>query len=107
MIEKVGNVEQEEVGFYAGLIESLFSATQMCVMILWGKVCVVSHFVSTQLIVVGLRSIRKKTSTSRFFDRNRHRNDLVRYEPVPLADDCSQMFCWRLCWYRCYCSSYA
>jgi hypothetical protein len=42
MIEKVGKVEKEEVGFYSGLIESLFSATQMCVMILWGKVCV-SH----------------------------------------------------------------
>jgi hypothetical protein len=38
MIEKVGNVDKEEVGFYSGLIESLFSATQMCVMILWGKV---------------------------------------------------------------------
>lgn len=38
MIEKVGNVEKEEVGFYSGLIESLFSATQMCVMLLWGKV---------------------------------------------------------------------
>ena len=39
MIEKVGNVDEKEVGFYSGLIESLFSATQMCVMILWGKVC--------------------------------------------------------------------
>jgi hypothetical protein len=38
MIEKVGNVRKEEVGFYSGLIESLFSATQMCVMIFWGKV---------------------------------------------------------------------
>lgn len=38
MIEIVGNVEKDEVGFYSGLIESLFSATQMCVMLLWGKV---------------------------------------------------------------------
>ncbi|PVI03908.1 MFS general substrate transporter [Periconia macrospinosa] len=37
MIEKVGGVEKEDVGFYSGLIESLFSATQMCVMVLWGK----------------------------------------------------------------------
>ncbi|KAF2826142.1 MFS general substrate transporter [Ophiobolus disseminans] len=37
MIEKVGNVKKEDVGFYSGLIESLFSVTQMCVMILWGK----------------------------------------------------------------------
>jgi hypothetical protein len=38
MIERVGSVDKEDVGFYSGLIESLFSATQMCVMILWGKV---------------------------------------------------------------------
>ena len=38
MIEIVGNVNKDEVGFYSGLIESLFSATQMCVMLLWGKV---------------------------------------------------------------------
>ncbi|KAH5379811.1 hypothetical protein HBI46_036450 [Parastagonospora nodorum] len=37
MIEIVGNVNKDEVGFYSGLIESLFSATQMCVMLLWGK----------------------------------------------------------------------
>ncbi|KAF1844816.1 MFS general substrate transporter [Cucurbitaria berberidis CBS 394.84] len=37
MIEKVGGVEKEDVGFYSGLIESLFSATQMCVMIFWGR----------------------------------------------------------------------
>lgn len=38
MIEKTGGIDKEDVGFYAGLIESLFSATQMCVMIFWGKV---------------------------------------------------------------------
>ncbi|KAF2274208.1 MFS general substrate transporter [Westerdykella ornata] len=37
MIQKVGHVAEEDVGFYSGLIESLFSATQMCVMIFWGK----------------------------------------------------------------------
>ena len=40
MIERVGGVDKEDVGFYSGLIESLFSAVQMCVMIVWGKVCV-------------------------------------------------------------------
>jgi hypothetical protein len=34
----VGGVEKEDVGFYSGVIESLFSAVQMCVMIGWGKV---------------------------------------------------------------------
>lgn len=37
MVEHVGDIEKEEVGFYCGLIESLFSFTQMCVMIFWGK----------------------------------------------------------------------
>ncbi|KAF1926842.1 MFS general substrate transporter [Didymella exigua CBS 183.55] len=37
MIEHVGGIEIEDVGFYSGLIESLFSFTQMCVMIFWGK----------------------------------------------------------------------
>jgi hypothetical protein len=36
-------VEKADVGFYSGLIESLFSATQMCVMLLWGKVCIASR----------------------------------------------------------------
>lgn len=40
MTEKTGGVAPEDVGFYTGLIESLFSATQMCVMIFWGKVSV-------------------------------------------------------------------
>lgn len=40
MIEQVGGVHKEDVGFYSGLIESLFSATQMCVMIFWGRVCI-------------------------------------------------------------------
>jgi len=39
MIEKVGGVDKEDVGFYSGLIESLFSLTQMCVMLFWGRVC--------------------------------------------------------------------
>lgn len=37
MIEHVGGLEKADVGFYTGLIESLFSFTQMCVMILWGR----------------------------------------------------------------------
>lgn len=37
MIEHVGGVETEDVGFWSGFIESLFSAMQMCVMIFWGK----------------------------------------------------------------------
>jgi hypothetical protein len=42
MIEAVGGVEKEDVGFWSGFIESAFSAVMMCVMIAWGKVCLFS-----------------------------------------------------------------
>ncbi|KAK5077067.1 hypothetical protein LTR64_005453 [Lithohypha guttulata] len=37
MCAENGNLEPADVGFYSGLIESLFSLTQMAVMILWGR----------------------------------------------------------------------
>lgn len=37
MIFKTGNLEEADVGFYAGLIESVFSLTQMLLMIQWGR----------------------------------------------------------------------
>lgn len=37
MVERNGNVDKDNVGLYSGLIESLFSITQMFVLILWGK----------------------------------------------------------------------
>jgi MFS family permease len=37
MAQENGNLADTDVGFYSGLIESLFSLTQMFVMVLWGK----------------------------------------------------------------------
>jgi len=37
MAREVGHLEHADAGFYSGLIESLFSLTQMMVMIQWGK----------------------------------------------------------------------
>ncbi|KAF2491802.1 putative tetracycline-efflux transporter [Lophium mytilinum] len=37
MIYETGSVKEVDVGFYSGLIESLFSLTQVCVMIAWGR----------------------------------------------------------------------
>ncbi|KAF1344260.1 major facilitator superfamily transporter [Delphinella strobiligena] len=37
MILATGGVREEDVGFYSGLIESLFSLTQMVLMIPWGR----------------------------------------------------------------------
>ncbi|RFU27859.1 hypothetical protein B7463_g8468, partial [Scytalidium lignicola] len=36
MIWETGNLDEADVGFYAGLIESLFSLTQMLLMLSWG-----------------------------------------------------------------------
>lgn len=37
MVQRNGNLSESDVGFYSGLIESLFSATQMVVFIFWGR----------------------------------------------------------------------
>ncbi|KAJ9143611.1 MFS general substrate transporter [Coniochaeta hoffmannii] len=37
MAQHNGNLPYTDVGFYSGLIESLFSLTQMCVMMFWGR----------------------------------------------------------------------
>jgi len=37
MIRDTGNLDERDVGFYSGLIESLFSLTQMLLMISWGR----------------------------------------------------------------------
>jgi MFS family permease len=37
MVQRNGNLPASDVGFYSGLIESLFSATQMVVLVFWGR----------------------------------------------------------------------
>lgn len=37
MVQKNGGIQDADVGFYSGLIESLFSLTQAIVMIFWGR----------------------------------------------------------------------
>ncbi|KAI0905059.1 major facilitator superfamily transporter [Ustulina deusta] len=37
MVQENGDLAEEDMGFYSGLIESLFSLTQMAVMVLWGR----------------------------------------------------------------------
>ncbi|KAF3056470.1 hypothetical protein GL218_06377 [Daldinia childiae] len=37
MVQENGHLDEEDVGFYGGLIESLFSLTQMVVMMFWGR----------------------------------------------------------------------
>lgn len=37
MVKEHGQLADADVGFYSGLIESLFFFTQVCVMVFWGK----------------------------------------------------------------------
>ncbi|OAA72314.1 Major facilitator superfamily transporter [Cordyceps fumosorosea ARSEF 2679] len=37
MVSRAGRLPASDVGFYSGLIESLFSAVQVCVLIAWGR----------------------------------------------------------------------
>jgi MFS family permease len=37
MVQDNGHVTDSDIGFYSGLIESLFSLTQACVMLFWGR----------------------------------------------------------------------
>ncbi|KAI2634057.1 MFS general substrate transporter [Xylaria nigripes] len=37
MVRENGNLAEADMGYYSGLIESLFSLTQMLVMVLWGR----------------------------------------------------------------------
>ncbi|KIX97728.1 uncharacterized protein Z520_06506 [Fonsecaea multimorphosa CBS 102226] len=52
MIWETGEVAETDVGFYSGLIESLFSLTQMMLMIPWGKAA--DHFGRKPVLVGSL-----------------------------------------------------
>jgi predicted MFS family arabinose efflux permease len=60
MIEETGGINKEDVGFYSGLIESVFSATQMCVMIFWGKAS--DRYGRKPCIVISLFGVAAATS---------------------------------------------
>ncbi|KAF2262927.1 MFS general substrate transporter [Lojkania enalia] len=60
MIETTGGVETEDVGFYSGLIESLSSLTQMCVMTFWGKAA--DRFGRKPILVLSLWGVAVATA---------------------------------------------
>jgi hypothetical protein len=99
MIERIGGVNKEDVGFYSGLIESLFSLTQMCVMLFWGKVCCLPWCRIRPLIFIGLRSSWKEARPCLLAIWHHGGNCIVWFEPVAVADDLVPMCGWRVCWY--------
>ncbi|KAI1764590.1 MFS general substrate transporter [Hypoxylon sp. FL1150] len=60
MVQENGNLDEVDVGFYGGLIESLFSLTQMLVMMLWGRAS--DHFGRKPVLVLSLIGIAASTS---------------------------------------------
>ncbi|OCK85277.1 MFS transporter [Lepidopterella palustris CBS 459.81] len=60
MIWETGGVAKADVGFYSGLIESLFSATQMCVMIGWGRAA--DRFGRKPVLVISLCGVAVATA---------------------------------------------
>ena len=60
MCQRNGNLSDTDVGFYSGLIESLFSLTQMLVMILWGKAA--DRFGRKPVLVFSLVGVSVATS---------------------------------------------
>ncbi|OAP54942.1 hypothetical protein AYL99_10642 [Fonsecaea erecta] len=61
MIWETGEVAETDVGFYSGLIESLFSLTQMVLMIPWGKAA--DHFGRKPVLVSSLGGVAIATAT--------------------------------------------
>ncbi|OAL33836.1 hypothetical protein AYO20_06847 [Fonsecaea nubica] len=60
MIWDTGEVAKTDVGFYSGMIESLFSLTQMLFMIPWGKAA--DHFGRKPVLVSSLGGVALATS---------------------------------------------
>ena len=60
MIWETGHLKQADVGFYSGLIESLFSLTQMLVMISWGRAA--DRFGRKPVLVFSLVGVAMATS---------------------------------------------
>ena len=60
MIWETGHLKEADVGFYSGLIESLFSLTQMLVMISWGRAA--DRFGRKPVLVFSLVGLAMATS---------------------------------------------
>ncbi|GAB7348317.1 hypothetical protein MBLNU459_g6295t2 [Dothideomycetes sp. NU459] len=60
MIQETGDIAETDVGFYAGLIESLFSLTQMTLMISWGRAS--DRFGRKPVLVVSLFGVAVSSS---------------------------------------------
>ena len=64
MVRDNGGLDDADVGFYSGLIESLFSLTQMLVMIAWGRAA--DRFGRKPVLVVSLAGVSVATAAFGF-----------------------------------------
>ncbi|KAK3310718.1 major facilitator superfamily domain-containing protein [Chaetomium strumarium] len=60
MVQENGKLADTDMGFYSGLIESLFSLTQMVVMVLWGRAA--DRFGRKPVLVVSLAGVSLATA---------------------------------------------
>lgn len=98
MIYETGGIEKSDVGFYSGLIESLFSATQMCVMIFWGWVS--RHLFTRRYCTetnVGSRFLWTKAGIGLFAGWNFIFYSSIRDEQIDMANDSFPMPCRSIC----------
>ncbi|XXH00946.1 hypothetical protein Hte_007297 [Hypoxylon texense] len=64
MVQENGHLDEVDVGFYGGLIESLFSLTQMLVMLLWGRAA--DRWGRKPVLVLSLVGVSASTSSFGF-----------------------------------------
>ncbi|KAI1770037.1 MFS general substrate transporter [Hypoxylon cercidicola] len=72
MVQENGNLDEVDVGFYGGLIESLFSLTQMLVLLLWGRAA--DRWGRKPVLVLSLVGIAVSTS---FFGLSRSIGQMI------------------------------